>query len=103
MCWSGIPLFSIPKGMEQPGREEQCLSWGRTTHMEMPSACLLLQLPPMPFPWLQVLLCLTAMSWSLHCLGPLCAAWLLPNYSHLLFSLEILSKRNVRNLWCKET
>lgn len=30
MCWSGIPLFSIPKGMEQPGREEQCLSWGRT-------------------------------------------------------------------------
>lgn len=32
MCWSGIPLFSIPKGMEQPGREEQCLSWGRTTH-----------------------------------------------------------------------
>lgn len=26
MRWSGIPLLSIPRGMEQPGREKQCLS-----------------------------------------------------------------------------
>lgn len=49
MRWSGILLLSMPRGMEQPGREKQCLSESGPL-VEMPPGCSLLQLPSVHFP-----------------------------------------------------
>lgn len=85
MRWSGIPLFSIPRGTEQPGREERCLSEGGTD----PSwRCLLTahcsSHPPCTFPGYRFSCAL------LQCHGPCTAqgpcvkhgsGWGVPNYT----------------------